>query len=261
MNEIMTGIPDLLILARRRISSLEQGRGSMQMYDLTDADPDILPRLREKTTKAGGRASIIVHPFFRDPEELHRISPEYTSALQGMILEADSAAMPIIIFEEEREVASLKYRIRGIREIFLVRTKENDPTPITARLKAANKIEDPEHCYTELVEAHDMAFSNLMHLLSMSGIKTVDIAGRLLLITDRTSELIPWQHEDFEDEAKGAQSMEEWIRNGIMPYACVGKVIREVLKCGMDVRVINAAVGPNNPSAFLDRNTRGSISL
>lgn len=103
-------------------------------------------KLHERLAASGGNAEVIVHPFFseryarsRSPKAQARYG-EYVSILKKTIERYSELDLPIILLEEESELADLTTELSrmGLKkgEVFLVPTKEATPEPTDKELLA-----------------------------------------------------------------------------------------------------------------------------
>jgi hypothetical protein len=188
------------------------------------------------------------------------ISSAYREQMQQLVSSSRDQHVPIAIFEEESKLADLRGHFPDLQDYFLVRTIPGDPTPATKRVKETGR-DEMEEDYENYPYAREKAFTNLTAALKAAQVTDVEIAGRYLSITTLDERgVTPHEAKQFAEEAQHAEGMKEWIDRKMVPGACVGIVMREVLKAGINVNV-SEAVGPHKPSLFFDRHEQSVLPV
>ena len=242
---------------RSRFSSHEAYRSRI-VVDLTEPNERDMLKLRERMHLANGKLAVLVHPYYPPLSSETGISSAYKDQVQTLVSSSREQHIPIAIFEEEAKASELRGHFPTLDEYFLIRTIPGDPTPATKRVKQTGRDEmDEEYEYHQ--QERENAFARLLAVMKSASVTDVEIGGRYLAInTAQASTVTPYETQRFAEEASHAAGMTEWVENGMVPGACVGKVMREMLKVGINVNV-SEAVGPHQPSLFLDRHDKAAL--
>lgn len=225
-------------------------RPSLEFIDLTEPSYGEFGMLAEDVKRSGGKATVIVHPFYHKRGDGVGLHPLYKHRLRGIAAASLKQGVPLIVFEEAASVEMLRERLPEGNISYLIQTVPGDPAPLIQEVSNSDGYKFSER-------SEEVELDKISQRMFDAGVREVSIAGRYYYEDHAKADLKELQFNKFRFETEHNSSAHKWIEKELCPHGCVGGVIQSLLRQNIRVNLTNA-VSPNGrmPSvrAFSKRN-------
>lgn len=193
--------------------------------------------LKAQVKRNAGMINVYVHPYFGEDDTKSMcpfpLTPEYIATRDSSILNAVEEGNPLVIFEEASKCATLADQIAANKGIaYWVATCEGDATPAFIK-------EDPRYGpfihYRTRMRLEGEIWDKVKDTFRTVEVKRLNVGGRFMVLHEPTTNHGHRFLASLRESAKNRKSASEIVNRGLIPGACPGQVMVNMLHRGFDI--------------------------